>query len=62
VYLIGSHAFYFYPEHGYARLGETFDIFCRRHFPIPDSWAHLFSVSVQIGKELVMYFGHQMLF
>jgi hypothetical protein len=51
-----------YPEHGYARLGETFDIFCRWHFPIPDSWAHSFSISVQIGKELVMYFGHQMLF
>jgi hypothetical protein len=51
-----------YPEHGYARLGETFDIFCRWHVPIPDFWAHLFSTSVQIGKELVMYFGHQVLF
>jgi hypothetical protein len=62
VYLIGSHAFLFYPEHGYARLGETFDIFADGTFPIPDSWAHLCSTSVQIGKELVMYFGHQMLF
>ena len=52
----------FYPEHGYARLGETFDIFCRRHLLIPDSWAHSFITSVQIGEELVIYFGHQMLF
>ena len=36
--------------------------FCRWHVPIPDLWAHLFSTSEQIGKELVMYFGHQMLF
>jgi hypothetical protein len=47
-----------YPEHGYARVGETFDIFGRWHLLIPDSWAHSFSISVQIGKELVMYFGH----
>jgi hypothetical protein len=36
--------------------------FCRWHVPIPDFWAHLFSTSVHIGKELVMYFGHRMLF
>jgi len=61
VYLIGSHG---------SDLSRAWvcpprwDIwyFCRWHFPIPDSWAHSFSTSVQIGKELVMYFGHQMLF
>ena len=37
-------------------------LFCRWHLLIPDSWAPSFSISVQIGKRLVMYFGHQMLF
>jgi hypothetical protein len=37
-------------------------LFCRWHLMIPDSWAHSFSISVQIGKRLVMYFGHHMLF
>jgi hypothetical protein len=26
-------------------------LFCRRHLLIPDSWAHSFSISVQIGKR-----------
>jgi hypothetical protein len=33
VYLIGSHGSDFYPEHGYARLGETFDIFLQTTLP-----------------------------
>ena len=37
-------------------------LFCRWNLLIPDSWAHSFNISVQIGKRLVMYFGHQMLF
>ena len=57
MYLIGMHDL-FHPEHGYAHLGGI--IFILQMAP-PELWSPTHMI-LYICEDVVMYFGHQLLF